>query len=782
MITIDNRALFVGVNDYRAFDESMGHRAGTSDLHGSLNDARAFWRVCRELGIPPENLLILTSPPLDPAELGAPASSVGEATEAAIVAGVAWLAAQLGGEGRPPGLLTYSGHGDFVEGVGLVLCPSDVVGANLTHAIPFAKLQRLLADGRATANLTVVLDCCHSGGSAADPARRRLSLTGRPLPSGLARDAVRLSDRELCACKVGESSWQARFSGVFRGAFSWALSAVLEQWKPRIEGTSVELELSYGTLLLRTRQLLAALSFDEEPVLRGAPGVAAIPVFHRGPGGAGEATSAAPTAQRKGGQLDPDSNHTLRTSASQSTWQVSATAAAASLPTGQGYSNATEYWALDSAFIADIQRIVAQRSGFISFNDSTSSASRAGTGFSMPTNSLWTTLPAMPTGELLCALVQPPDGSPQYCVGVRFELTAPARAGEIWGGVITWYVGIEAGAPFPEYVIGKGTTKLAYQALSTDLARYEWAFMILPPLTWSTVESGIQSNVGAPSLAALGATLYAAVSSETAMSLVTLSYDVNDGSWSTLRSGALPDAAFPSLTAAGNELVLAYQSSSAGGEVLLASSPDPRTTAWTRLGSTGLDTLPGGFALATRANGEVYLAYLSPSSSFVYVDKMDGRGVTGWALALWVAEAASGTPALAVFNDQLYLAFTTTDAVPTLRIFQGSCSDEGAPVVAVTLSPVTDGASGGVRAPVLAVFNGRLFLACCDASSTEVWLCSTSDGVTWSGYEKLTDQIPSIKAAVHPGLAAVGNVFVLACPVPNGSSADVSSVATLIPQ
>src|SRR5262245_1396125 len=117
-------ALIIGVGDYSAFDASMNQPAGTSDLAGSTNDARALFAMCRLLRIPAENIRVLASPRLRPEDLGdgATAANLGDATHDAILDGARWLASKLDGPSRPTGILTWSGHGDFDEARGLLLC------------------------------------------------------------------------------------------------------------------------------------------------------------------------------------------------------------------------------------------------------------------------------------------------------------------------------------------------------------------------------------------------------------------------------------------------------------------------------------------------------------------------------------------------------------------------------------------------------------------------------------------------------------------------------------
>src|ERR1700722_14337902 len=55
MFTNDGYALLIGVDDYGTFDDARRKAPGTSDLGGSRNDVRAFWGLCRPLGVKPVN-------------------------------------------------------------------------------------------------------------------------------------------------------------------------------------------------------------------------------------------------------------------------------------------------------------------------------------------------------------------------------------------------------------------------------------------------------------------------------------------------------------------------------------------------------------------------------------------------------------------------------------------------------------------------------------------------------------------------------------------------------
>lgn len=784
MIQPDNRALFIGVNDYRAFDESQHNPPGTSDLRGSRNDAHAFWRVCQELGIPAANMRILTSPALDPSDLGASPEQVGEATRAAILEGIEWLAEALGGAGRPPGLLTYSGHGDFAAGEGLVLCPTDVTG-NLEGAISFRGIQEILLRHRAAANLTVVLDCCHGGASVSTAERRSLSLTGRSLPEGAAAATPALGDRQLAAAEPSGTAWQARFSGVFRGAFSWALAAVLGQWKPRIEGSSVELALPYGDLLVRARSLLSALSFEQTPVLRGPSGVARVPFFHRGPLAGDEAASLAPTARRKGGQLDPGVNHTLTASVSSSEWLISATASGTAPTSTLGYTYDTEYWGLDSAFLDAVNRIASSSGGGSITFGVTSTADRPSSGFAMPTDSLWTRLAGTPAEAMFWAYVPATSSSAAYVTGVVFHLTAPARAGGAWGGSMTWYAGVPSGQAAPEYVIGKSPTTLSYGALPAQYSSpgYTWSAMTLPPLTWSStpvavpqstsVRGDASLDVLVTSLAAWGSSMIASVADNTQGWISTF---VCQAPGQPFQQGSGTNGGtFTALAAAYDALYLAYQSS---GQLYVGRTTSPGVMGFG--GSLTNIALPAGyssgFALAG-ASSALYLAYLSAANAPAVAQAADESGTRWNSLPAISGATASGTPALAWFNGALYLAFTTADAAPSVKVFrlQGS-----AWVPSADLAPLLGACPRGIHAPALGVFNGRLFLACLDAGSNDVWLCSSADGATWSGYEDLTTRCPQITTQTNPALCAVGSSLYLAWAAPPGAS-QVWTLCSLTP-
>ncbi len=317
-------ALLIGIDDYSVHDASAGNPAGTSDLPASKNDVGSCYRICRAPGIPPENIHVLTTPGLTPDDFGEPGKAMkpgyaGLATRAEIEAQVAWLAGVLehapGDTDAPVGLLTYSGHGDFVDGF-LALCPSDVrkggdaATGDLEGALGFPRLQAIVAGKRGAAeSLTVVIDCCHAAAAAAvvpgKPARLRArsSLTGRARTA--AGPITAFGDRMIMAAEPGQTADQSTFDGRPHGALTWALSVVTDQWTVLAEGDVDRFTITHGELRDRAQRLFGALDFSQQIALF-PPMIAPIPFFHRGAADGPDVVASAPDRARHGIQLDPN--------------------------------------------------------------------------------------------------------------------------------------------------------------------------------------------------------------------------------------------------------------------------------------------------------------------------------------------------------------------------------------------------------------------------------------------------------------------------------------------
>lgn len=442
MHTNDGYALLIGVDDYSAFDRARGQELGTHDLPGSRNDARAFWRTCRELGMKPENIRVLVSPPIDHRELdGAGPENVGPATEAEVVAKVGWLLEKLAEPSRPAGLLTWSGHGDVTVADGLVLCPSDVEPRGereLSHAIPFSKINAMIAERGVGDDLTIVLDTCHAGAvqgrKGAGAAGRALSLLGRRASdiadeltvAGAPPERDRIGARVLAAARRGEVAYQSVLDGRYRGVFSWAITTAVEQWKVTQDDSGARFDVSYGKLLETARRLVAALWFDQEPELRGGPaGLADLAVLQRGVVVRPGATSDAPNGRFKTAQLDPGYKDWVVYNVMQGLNQRGKVLVTRNA--GGGYDADREYWFLTSN---------------ISMGSAVTFTSAASEYWSNPPSGLgtlsfkterrpsWTS--GTPSGTLLCQTV---SGTAQkYAINWQMVLSHGT-----WSGSTTWW-------------------------------------------------------------------------------------------------------------------------------------------------------------------------------------------------------------------------------------------------------------------------------------------------------------------------------------------------------
>lgn len=222
---------------------------------------------------------------------------------------LSWGAFQLHEEWESlPGIMTYSGHGARRDG-DLVLCPSDT-GPALDGSLSFSELRAIFDEADAlpggrhpTDNLTIVLDCCFAAaGDRPGAAQRATGLTPAVAAPFAPAPRKEIGSRVFCASARDETSYQAMLGGHWHGAFTWALTVALEQWKIKEEGQFRHSTMSHAELLFRSRMLLQALSFHQHPILVDELGN--LPVFHHGTQD-GDRTSARPDAKRPGIQLDP---------------------------------------------------------------------------------------------------------------------------------------------------------------------------------------------------------------------------------------------------------------------------------------------------------------------------------------------------------------------------------------------------------------------------------------------------------------------------------------------
>ncbi|MEM7249400.1 MAG: hypothetical protein AAF533_29080 [Acidobacteriota bacterium] len=270
--------LLIGIDDYSTYDESTGQPAGTSDLAGGLNDVHGWWTLARSMGASPENLRVLTAPALSPEQRDALGRGAGDAqyrtaTRDEVLEGVKWLVHSLKGRPEARGLITYSGHGD-VEAGELVLCPSNVQGDPLEHALSFAELDELLHHLDVPGQVTLLLDTCHAGAGDRVHGERRLRGGGR------LESATRLQSPQvvLAACRTQETSAELQLVTGARGAFSWAVGSLLQRWASP-DGEDFVFPIDNLELTRRAARLLDGMALHQTPELEGPLELASQAVF-----------------------------------------------------------------------------------------------------------------------------------------------------------------------------------------------------------------------------------------------------------------------------------------------------------------------------------------------------------------------------------------------------------------------------------------------------------------------------------------------------------------------
>ena len=427
-------ALLVGVDDYSSYDAA-------ASLKGSREDVlKLYWFCTKLLGLAPENIRVLASPPLSPADFYAteppPPDALGPATSEAIQEGIQWLAERMASDGAAAGLFTFSGHGSYARGRGPLLCPTDV-GRDLAKGIAVRDLSKMDALQKVRERLTVVLDCCHHAPEAPAPDLRiHTALPHDATPEEVAADHADfdISERVLLAARPGQQAHQALLGKVFHGALTFALVTVAEQWKASQAPKSSGMLVSYKQLLKRVRKLLWSLRMKQSTRLRvpldKRKAVRELPFF----GTHAALTARRPDAVRDRLQLDPNF-YTIRLNSSDGpilaqvvamgTFDVNVVWSNRSKQTfGNKYYN-QEIWYVEQSAIATLASATAIHISSVAletelFLDSSIGLGDATTGFTSWEFGQWKT----------SAVTFP--GFPSYYFKLTGKPTKPTGATAVW--------------------------------------------------------------------------------------------------------------------------------------------------------------------------------------------------------------------------------------------------------------------------------------------------------------------------------------------------------------
>jgi hypothetical protein len=127
------------------------------------------------------------------------------------------------------------------------------------------------------------------------------------------------------------------------------------------------------------------------------------------------------------------------------------------------------------------------------------------------------------------------------------------------------------------------------------------------------------------------------------------------------------------------------------------------------------------------------------------------------AAALTFAQTAHQGPALAVFNNKLYIAVTGTNSQSTLYI-NSSADGVTWPTTFQSLTPASSNANAG---PGLAAFKNNLYVAWV-IGNNEINIMHSSDGVNFSGQINLGATDGTFVSTGTPSLTATANYLILA--------------------
>ena len=255
-------ALLIGVNHY----DVPGN-----NLHAPVNDVRTWHSRLRSLGFHEDAVWVRTSPVAD---VGASARR-GPATTAGVAEAVAQLLAAVADQPAAEVVLFFCGHANLRMKSWTSLDLQDV-----DPAIPSETGDPVVVHGR--------LHLGHFRQEVRKHATFLALVDGcRGLAPGIERDGVPLQDifeaddgqLLVTATRLDEASYERQFQGVWRGLFTWSLSAVLDQW----QAAGGYIPVTFPVVVERAATLIAAVSPPDEvqtPAVFASAKAKAMAAFH----------------------------------------------------------------------------------------------------------------------------------------------------------------------------------------------------------------------------------------------------------------------------------------------------------------------------------------------------------------------------------------------------------------------------------------------------------------------------------------------------------------------
>lgn len=213
------KALLVGINAYQS-----------SPLSGCVNDVENMRNILVGYGFEPDNIRVITDE---------------RATKAAIIDRLDWLiSGSIAGDDL---VFHYSGHGsqvrdrngdELADQMDEILCPVDM---NWDDPFLDDTLRAIFSELPQGVYLTMLSDSCHSGTVTRNPHNNRylvppFDIACRGLDRDLPVKAIGAKDDGatqrhvlFSGCKDEQTSADANINGKYQGAFTWALSSVINE-------------------------------------------------------------------------------------------------------------------------------------------------------------------------------------------------------------------------------------------------------------------------------------------------------------------------------------------------------------------------------------------------------------------------------------------------------------------------------------------------------------------------------------------------------------------------
>ncbi|MFT5681494.1 MAG: hypothetical protein ACI8RZ_002400 [Myxococcota bacterium] len=344
-------AVIIGVSDYSSYRGDH-----SDDLPGSVNDARAWLDLALDadgLDMPAENirLLVVNESGKIPKwakkfqKKAGDKEAVRRPTAEVIQEAILWLGerlAEVGGDDtdrdsfgpvlKASGLVTFSGHGFALEDLStaplastLFIAPQDVRSSadGPVDAISLGQMNLILQSlGQeiwpligVSHGVTWAIDACYTTVKAATPAPLLIEVekpsliaaVEAALPEGsslLEMWQQAVYGRVMLGSEPWGSTYQIPAGSSYHGAFTLALTTLLQQWKPKTHLGVQYIGASYGDLMNRTQAMLDALGVPQKPVLVGLPRLELLAFMRPGNDIAEDQTFPEPNAKRLRGQID----------------------------------------------------------------------------------------------------------------------------------------------------------------------------------------------------------------------------------------------------------------------------------------------------------------------------------------------------------------------------------------------------------------------------------------------------------------------------------------------